>query len=182
MIQGEKIRLRPYRPEDADPLWASIHNELFNKLTGTHGTFTRQMIDNYVANQVKADDESRASFIIEPIENPHAAGEVVINNINHDNNSGDIRISLFDESHLNMGYGSEAMCLMVNYGFEVLKLHRIALGVYDFNPRAIHVYEKMGFRREGVLRDALCWNGEYVDEIAMSILEHEWEGITSSNS
>ena len=65
---------------------------------------------------------------------------------------------------------------MVDYGFRELGLHRISLGVYDFNPRAIHVYEKMGFKREGIMRDALYWDGEYVDEIMMSVLSHEWEG------
>lgn len=176
MIRGEKITLRSYQLDDADPLWDSIHNEEINKLTGTHSTFTREMIDGYIERQVKADDDSRASFIIESVDNPCAVGEVVINDIDHDNHSGNIRISLFHEEDLNKGYGSEAMRLMTDYGFKELSLHRISLGVYNFNPRAIRVYEKIGYKREGVMRDALCWNGEYVDEIMMSILAHEWDG------
>ena len=41
---------------------------------------------------------------------------------------------------------------MLRHGFEILRMHRIELGVYAFNPRAIHVYEKLGFKREGTLR------------------------------
>lgn len=172
---GKKVRLRLFRLQDADKLWDSVHNPYFNRLTGTHATFTRNMIDRYIENQVNADDDSRASFIIEPLENTRAVGEVVINDIDHDNHSGNIRISLFSEDDLNKGYGTEAMQLMVDYGFRELGLHRIALGVYDFNPRAIHVYEKMGFKREGVMRDSLYWDGEYIDEIMMSVLSHEWK-------
>ena len=175
IIQGEKITLRPFRTEDADPLWDSVQNELMNKLTGTHATFTREMIDNYIARQIKANDDARASFIIAVEEHLRAIGEVVINELDHNNHSANIRISLFAEGDLNKGYGSEAMRLMVDYGFKSLNLHRISLGVYAFNPRAIRVYEKIGFKQEGVLRDSLYWDGEYVDEITMSILAHEWQ-------
>lgn len=176
MIQGKKIILRPFRTEDADPLWDSMGNELFNKLTGTHGDFTREMIEAYIARQIANDDDERASFIIALPDDSRAVGEVVINEIDHDNRSANIRIALFYEHDAGKGYGTEAMRLMVDYGFKQLNLHRISLGVYAFNPRAIHVYEKLGFKREGVLRDSLLWEGEYIDEITMSILEHEWQG------
>jgi RimJ/RimL family protein N-acetyltransferase len=176
-IKGKKIMLRRFRPDDLEPLWETINtNEEFNRLTGTHGTFSREQIENYNAKQVAADDDSRASFIIALPDDSRAVGEVVINEIDRDNNSGSIRISLFYTEDAGKGYGTEAMRLMVDYGFKYLKLHRISLTVYAFNPRAIRVYEKVGFKREGVMRDDLYWDGEYVDSIIMSILEHEWEG------
>jgi RimJ/RimL family protein N-acetyltransferase len=64
--------------------------------------------------------------------------------------------------------------LILCYGFEVLGLHRIDLGVYAFNPRAQHVYEKVGFLVEGIKRDAYRFDGVYVDEVWMSILSREW--------
>lgn len=175
MLHGKKIILRPFRAEDADALWHSLGNELFNKLTGTHGSFTREMIDNYVAQQPTYDPKERAAFVMALPDDSRAVGEVVINEVDPDNHSANIRISLFDETDLGKGYGTEAMRLMVAYGFREMDLHRISLGVYDFNPRAVHVYEKIGFVREGVFRDALYWDGEYVNEIRMSILKHEWE-------
>ena len=59
--------------------------------------------------------------------------------------------------------------------FTHLPIHRISLDVFDFNPRAAHVYERVGFVREGVLRDALHWDGEYHDSIVMSILRPDWD-------
>lgn len=175
-IQGEKIILRGFRPEDAEPLWEGIHNEEFNKLTGTHGSFTREQIDAYVARQIARNDDSRASFIIALPDDSRAVGEVVINEIDRDNNSANIRIALFRSEDVNRGYGTEAMRLMVGYGFEHLGLHRISLSVYAFNPRAVRAYEKVGFVQEGVLRDDLYWEGAYYDSIIMSILSHEWAG------
>jgi len=55
-------------------------------------------------------------------------------------------------------------------GLGVLGLHRISLGVYDFNPRAQASYAKLGFVLEGRLRDALFWDGEWHDELIMSVL------------
>lgn len=176
-IKGKKIILRPFRSEDADALWDSMGNEEFNKLTGTQGTFSREQIDGYVTKQNDPNDDSRASFIMALPDDSRAVGEVVINEIDHDNRNGNIRISLFSGNDVNKGYGTEAMCLMVDYGFKQLNLHRISLTVYAFNQRAIRAYEKVGFKREGVERDVLYWDGEYIDGIIMSILEHEWQGL-----
>lgn len=174
-IRGEKIILRQFRPEDSQPLWESIGDKEFNRLTGTHATFTREMIDQYVARQNNPDDDSRAAFIIALPDDSRAVGEVVINEIDHDNHNANIRIALFYQADVSKGYGTEAMRLMVDYGFRQLGLHRISLTVYAFNPRAIRAYEKVGFKHEGILRDMLYWDGEYINGIIMSILAHEWQ-------
>ena len=72
------------------------------------------------------------------------------------------------------GYGTEALRLMIRYGFDQLNLHKISLRVFCFNTRAIRAYEKVGFRREAIFRDHGYRNGEYCDDYAMSILEDEW--------
>ena len=49
--------------------------------------------------------------------------------------------------------------------------------MYSFNPRAEKVYLKAGFKREGVLRDAIMDGDKYADDILMSILEDEWRTL-----
>ena len=66
--------------------------------------------------------------------------------------------------------GSEATRLIVDYAFVELGVHRIELEVFAFNPRAIAVYEKLGFVHEGVRRHALLWDGEWIDALVMSIV------------
>lgn len=171
-LVGKNVYLRPHEQQDKEIIFAGAHEPVGGKLTGTHGTFTMQQIEAYIENNAK--DDSRAGWVICTIDD-RVVGEVVINNIDADNHSADIRIAVFDPADFGKGYGTAALSLAIDYGFSVLKLHRIVLGVYAFNPRAIHVYEKkLGFKREGVMRDALFWEGEYHDEIIMSILEHEW--------
>jgi RimJ/RimL family protein N-acetyltransferase len=104
-------------------------------------------------------------------------GEVVLNEIDPDNRSANIRIGICGHEHRGKGYGTEAMTQMLRYGFETLKLHRIHLGVYTFNPRAVHVYEKLGFQRDGVERDALYVDGEFHNMILMSMLEEEFRSL-----
>jgi RimJ/RimL family protein N-acetyltransferase len=53
-------------------------------------------------------------------------------------------------------------------------MHRVELAVYRFNPRARRVYDKVGFVYEGTMRDALLWEGNWVDADTMSILDREW--------
>jgi RimJ/RimL family protein N-acetyltransferase len=71
------------------------------------------------------------------------------------------------------GYGQEATRLVVDYGFNTLNLHRVYLRVHDDNPRAMAAYEKVGFRREGVFRQALYRHGKYHDVVFMGLLRGE---------
>ncbi|MHA6762875.1 GNAT family N-acetyltransferase [Streptacidiphilus sp. PAMC 29251] len=101
-------------------------------------------------------------------------GEAVLNGWSEADQSCGFRIALAPGSY-GRGLGTEATRLICGYGFEKLGLHRISLEVYAFNPRARRVYEKAGFVAEGVQRDALRWDGEWVDAVTMSILAGEWE-------
>ena len=64
-----------------------------------------------------------------------------------------------------------------DFAFETLGLHRLELDVFSFNPRAVRAYEKAGFRREGVRREAVLDGTAYGDDILMAILEDEWREI-----
>ncbi len=73
------------------------------------------------------------------------------------------------------GYGTEATRLMLGHAFESLNLNRVWLHVFEYNERGIRAYEKIGFRREGVLRQDTFREGRYWDTIAMAMLREEWD-------
>ena len=73
------------------------------------------------------------------------------------------------------GYATEAMQLLVAYGFEQLNLHLLYLTVMASNERAAGIYERVGFRHEGRLRHRIYRDGTYRDLLSMSILRSEWE-------
>ena len=64
--------------------------------------------------------------------------------------------------------------MILGHAFDIVGVHRVELEVYAFNPRARHVYEKIGFVHEGTKRDALWWDGEWIDAHTMAVLAHEW--------
>jgi RimJ/RimL family protein N-acetyltransferase len=80
-----------------------------------------------------------------------------------------------EKSFWNLGYGTEAVRLLVAHGFQSLNLNRIALHVFQDNPRAIRAYEKAGFTHEGRQRQGEFHQGKYVDVLLMSILRSEWQ-------
>lgn len=102
-------------------------------------------------------------------------GNVYILNIDWTVRSGEFHLFIGDGSARGKGYGREATHLALQHAFLDRNLHRISLRVLSTNYPAIALYEKCGFKREGVLRDAAYKNGTYGDFIAMAILRHEFE-------
>lgn len=82
-------------------------------------------------------------------------------------------IGIFDPARWGQRIGSEATRLDLRYAFEQLDLHRVELRVLTENARAIAMYERCGFRREGVARDVEFVNGRWLSDLWMSILDHE---------
>jgi diamine N-acetyltransferase len=82
-------------------------------------------------------------------------------------------IAIADTKNWSRGFGKEVTQLMVDYGFNTLNLNRIQLHVSSENDRAIRIYEQIGFKREGTLRQAMFHNNTYVDFLLMSILRSD---------
>jgi RimJ/RimL family protein N-acetyltransferase len=72
------------------------------------------------------------------------------------------------------GYGTEILHEVLNYGFGVLNLHRIAVGIVGFNARALGFYKNAGFVEEGRQREGYYYDHEYHDFVMMSLLESEF--------
>lgn len=75
------------------------------------------------------------------------------------------------------GIGPQAIRAALRIAFGQLGVHRVGLGVFDFNRGAIACYEGAGFRHEGVLRDARIVGDEYWSLCMMGILESEWLAV-----
>jgi RimJ/RimL family protein N-acetyltransferase len=177
-LHGATVTLRPTTAADGAAVYAAFGDPEVDRLTGTQGSFTLEQVEAHYARIVDADD--RVDYAIVPASGPERLlGEAVLNGIDRENRSASFRIVLFDSADFGRGYGGQATRLLVAYGFEQLGLHRIELEVYDFNPRAEHVYRKAGFRREGMRRDVLLWDGIYHSAIVMSLLRPEYEAMVA---
>lgn len=77
------------------------------------------------------------------------------------------------------GYGTDAMKVILGYAFAELNLHRVTLGVFEYNTRAIRSYEKAGFCVEGRMRKELARDGRLWDELIMGVLRDDWQRVVN---
>ncbi len=101
-------------------------------------------------------------------------GDVVLDEINPVTGEAWLGIGIGEVDFWGKGYGTDAMRLMVRYGFLELNLNRITLDVFEYNPRAIQCYLKAGFKEEGRERQWLYRAGKRWDLVYMGILKDEW--------
>ncbi|TWF79692.1 RimJ/RimL family protein N-acetyltransferase [Pseudonocardia hierapolitana] len=165
-LTGERVRLEPLTPAVRDDYLATLRDPEVRRLTGSHDEVHPVEVEMWLAS--RQDHHDRADWAAVRIADNAFLGEAVINLLDVDNASANYRI-LLGSPHMNRGYGTEITRLVVDYALSV-GLHRLSLGVFDFNPRARRVYEKCGFVLEGRLRDTLHWDGEWHDELIMSVL------------
>jgi RimJ/RimL family protein N-acetyltransferase len=182
VLTGDKVVLRPFQAQDvpamldalADPevlrLTGSVHDSVADAETVLGPGEAASLRRYYTARNTEPD---RLDLAVIDKASGRCVGEVVLNQWDEGNRSCNFR-TLIGPDGRDRGLGTEALRLIAGYGFEQLRLHRISLEVYAFNPRARHVYEKVGFVAEGVLREALCYDDGWVDATVMSILDHEW--------
>ena len=174
-LEGERIYLRPVGQEDAEGYFRMLFNPEMRRLTGTRQAFTLEGIRRYIDG--KTGDASTVLLLIALRDSDEVIGDIALQDIDPANRNANIRIAIDSEEHLGKGFGPESMRLLLEYGFGILNLHRIELQVFGYNVRAIKAYEKVGFKREGVQRDALYYNHRYHDSVVMSMLEDEFRAL-----
>lgn len=180
-LAGQLVILRPFRAADLpamrevqlDPegriLTGSVHDEA--QARAPLSPEEEALAADWLLSRNDAGD--RLDLAVTDKATGGCVGEAVLNEWDPGNESCNFRIFLGPRGR-DRGFGTEATRLIVGYGFERLALHRISLEVYAFNPRARRAYEKAGFRSEGVLRESLRYNGQWIDATVMSILASEW--------
>ncbi|MBT2502049.1 GNAT family N-acetyltransferase [Curtobacterium sp. ISL-83] len=169
-LTTERLTLVQLGPEHLDASFAALDDLDAMRLTGTRGTFTRERVRAHLERLPGAGD--RADFAITDRSGAYL-GEVVLNELEEDDLAMNYRIALAGPSLRGRGYGTEAGRAVVDWGFDVVGLHRISLEVYAFNPAAQRSYAKIGFVVEGRARDALRWDGEWVDAVRMAMLDSD---------
>jgi len=171
-ITGESVTLRPVRADDVPDLMEMLADAEGNRLTATRTEFTREQLEHWYGTRGEHDD--RVDFAIVENATGTYVGEVVLNELDVENHACGFRISLMGPRVYGRGFGTEATRLALAHAFDTVGVHRVELEVYAFNPRARHVYEKVGFVLEGTKREALLWDGEWIDLHIMAMLESDW--------
>ncbi|MBD8080471.1 GNAT family N-acetyltransferase [Cellulosimicrobium arenosum] len=183
------VQLRPIEARDADRMWESLQDPESRRLTGTTASFTREQIDEWTATI--SDRPGRVDWSITSgavrdgqLVSDEMIGEIVLNEIDAAARSANLRLALLP-NYRGRGYGREAIYEVLRFAFDGTTdvdgrrhggphLHRVSLDVLGINPRARMLYESLGFREEGRLRDVYPDGDGWSDTIVMSILEDEF--------
>lgn len=143
-------------------------------LTGSSLHFSREQVISFFLRCTE--DPDRYDFLIlDPTGT--IIGESVLNEIDWDRGCANYRIAIFKPEYFGKGIGTWATQCIRDFAFEELRLRRIELDVFSFNPRAERVYTKAGFHREEIRKDAIRDGDGYADEILMAIEEAQWRKL-----
>ncbi|HEX5997109.1 MAG TPA: GNAT family protein [Jiangellales bacterium] len=177
-LTGSLVTLRPLTVDDAEAMVAIMADPEVARLTGSVSNSADLGVPpplessrDWYGSRGATDD--RLDLAVVDKSTRRVVGEVVLNCWDPPARSVSFR-TLIGPQGRGRGLGTEATRLLVGYAFDELRMHRVGLEVFDFNPRARHVYEKVGFVHEGTRRHALCFDGGWIDAHDMSILDHEW--------
>ncbi|RLL41326.1 N-acetyltransferase [Oceanobacillus piezotolerans] len=174
------IRLRFFKRSDFQQLIDWIETpEFLSQWGGSMFSFplTEQQLEEYLKDA--NNDHSRfLIYCVVEEETGSVIGHISLGNIDRNNKSARVgKVLVGDKNVRGKGIGLQMMNEILKVAFDELKLHRVSLGVFDFNTSAITCYEKAGFTKEGLLRDYRKCGDEYWNMWEMSMLENEWKGL-----
>lgn len=174
------IRLEEFTNKDFDRFINWIDDERFMyQFAGPVFKFpiTPEQLTDYIS------DKNRKVFKIIEVETRKVIGHGEIGRIDLKNKSARLcRILIADKNDRNKGFGALIINELLKIGFDTLNLHRLDLGVFDFNKSAIRCYEKCGFKIEGLLRESFVIENEFLSVYNMSILNEDWNKIKQTNT
>ncbi|MEL7974235.1 GNAT family protein [Isoptericola sp. F-RaC21] len=190
VLHGELVRLRPVEARDADRLWASLRDPDGGRLTGmgTNAASSRAEVDAWAATA--ADLPGRYDWAITSaavrdgeLVSDDLLGEISLDRVDLELRSANLRLRMMPD-YRGRGYGREAIGEVLRFAFDGDSgpgLHRVSLAVISINPRARALYDSLGFREEGRLRDAFRDGQGWADAVVMSILEDEFRAAVGTD-
>ncbi len=172
MLKGNRVTLRPFRKDDLQKIWA-YRTDVEVELAGGGGPPTPLRFEQIEAEYEKGEFIFSGGFAIEI--DGEMSGYCGIFGFNELCRTCEIGITIGDRDKWGLGYGREAMGLLLHYAFILRNVRRVWLSTSSTNERALQCYKSCGFAEEGRLRLHIYENGIYADQVYMGILRDEWE-------
>ncbi|MBN1329643.1 MAG: GNAT family N-acetyltransferase [Candidatus Heimdallarchaeota archaeon] len=175
MFEGKKVRLRALEISDIDEIMKFWNNIDLRRELGPIIPNSRKEREDWIRQTWEEKNTGRGyTFAIEDKEKKTFLGHASLRGVRAINRTATVSIAIYNKENRGKGYGTDAMKVLLHFGFDYLNLHRIGLNVFETNTAAIHVYEKIGFTKVGLHRDTDFIEGKYVNDVAMDMLEDEW--------
>lgn len=173
MYSGKTTVLRELREEDLKDITLYVNDyDIYSDFTDSAPfpktiEFQRKWMENSSSDKIR-------TFAIEIRETHEFIGTCQLRAIDVINKSATLSIIIGKKNVHGKGYGSDAMQLLLRYGFMELNLNRITLQVYSDNKGAIRLYEKSGFIKEGILKKEIYRKGRYFDQLTYGLTREDF--------
>ena len=166
LIEGNRLRIR--RAELTD-----LNFILDIQIAPENVKFIVPFSKDFHTKILNSDCTKNMDVIVEEIESGVAVGYFMLSELDNPHNKIEITQGIIDKK--NCGYGRETFTLLLKWIFGVKKCHRAFLDCKEYNAVGIHLYESLGFKREGVMREVIVTNGVYENLILYGILDREFQ-------
>lgn len=179
---GQRVSLRALEERDLDLIWEAYKDLDLELITsGDSPPVSDHQVRTFWMERIDHPAPEMRYFVIEPLPGQKGGGAFAgmcnLQDIDYRNRRAELGIWLASRDLRGLGYGEDAIRVLLPYTFDVARMDKLQLGVYDFNEGGIRCYERVGFRYEGRLRQMIYYQGRYWDEWPMRILRSEWELI-----
>lgn len=180
ILKSSRSYLRFFRKGEAEKLFAAIEESRKELVRFTFiGNYVKSVADEvaFIENGKKLRRERKSfSFGIFDLQCKSLLGSIGLHGTNSRNNAGEIGYWI-RTSQAGQGIASESAALILKFGFKELKLHKVVLRSFADNHASIRVAEKLGFTFEGMQRDEVRRNREWVSFKCFSMLESEYRSL-----
>jgi RimJ/RimL family protein N-acetyltransferase len=172
VIRGERLYLRSIERDDLNRCHAWMNDPELRATLAQRYPMSLAKEADWVERATRGQDPSEMTFAICLVQGDRHIGNCGFVAIDRDNGTATFGILIGEADCRRQGLGEEATRTLCRYGFEEMRLHKIRLDVHEGNP-AIRTYERVGFRREGLLREEDFRRGGRIDVIRMGLLKDE---------
>lgn len=177
LFRGELVYLTAEEPDQAARCFSrwGRHTEYQRLLDmDPASVFSEKKFKEWIEKDLDKEQPGDFFFHIRRLQDDRLIGFVCLAGVAWSHGDAWVGIGIGERDCWNMGYGTDALLAILRYAFTELNLHRVTLGVFDYNQRAIRSYRKAGFFEEGRERHRLHRDGEWADIVVMGVLRDEW--------
>jgi RimJ/RimL family protein N-acetyltransferase len=186
IFTGTLVRLSAFDPEEMSKAWSRWNrNSEYFRLLNSSGRAVQSPKAAAKRMEEEVGEMSPASyfFAIRALTDDRLIGEIGLDVVDWSGRDAFVGLGIGETEYWGKGYGTDAMSILLRFAFAEINLRRVTLTVFEYNPRAIRVYEKAGFCHEGRLRKVLNREGRRWDVLYMGVLREEWmERNTTASS
>jgi RimJ/RimL family protein N-acetyltransferase len=174
MLRGTLVYLRPAERSDIPLFVRWLADERTSRHLALRSPISIAMEERWFDDLLEHHGRDRWHFVICLLADDRPIGSLDLHEVDLTSGGAGLGIQVGDPEDRGRGYGGDAIDVLVDFGFERLRLERVWLDVFAENAAARRLYERLGFVHEATFRNGVYRAGRFEDVHRLAILRSEW--------